>query len=63
MICCCAEALTIHSNLFDGGFGMPGGVIFVALDAPKHLCIDQIRHRPNDMLNVKLWDANPCNTN
>jgi len=42
---------------------MPGGVIFVMLDAPKHLCIDQSRRRSNDILNVKLWDANPCNTN
>ena len=42
---------------------MPGGIIFVMLDAPKHLCIDQFQRRPNDILNVKLWDANPCNTN
>ena len=42
---------------------MPVGVIFAMLDAPKHLCIDQFRRRSNDILNVKLWDANPCNTN
>jgi len=29
----------------------------VTLDAPKHLCIDQFRRRSNDILNVKLWDA------
>ena len=62
-ICRCAEALTIHPNSFDGGFDMPGGIIFVMLDAPKHLCIDQFQRRPNDILNVKLWDANPCNKN
>jgi hypothetical protein len=37
----CAEALTIHPNLFDGGFNMPSGVISVTLDAPKTFV-----HRP-----------------
>jgi len=52
-------------NAYLGGKGlrMPGGVIFMTLDAPKLLCIDQFRRRSNDILNVKLWDANPCNTN
>jgi hypothetical protein len=63
MIRRCTEALTIYSNSFDGGIDMPGGIIFVTLDTPKHLCIDQFRRRPNDILNVIRWDANPCNTN
>jgi len=42
---------------------MPGGVIFVTLDAPNHLCINQFQRRSNDILDIKLWNANPCNTN
>jgi len=42
---------------------MPGDIIFMTLDAPKHLCINQFLRRSNDILNVKLWDANPCYTN
>jgi hypothetical protein len=37
----CTEALTIHSNLFGGGFDMPSGVISVTLDTPKSFV-----HRP-----------------
>jgi hypothetical protein len=44
MIRCCAEALTIHPNSFNGGFDMPSGVISVTLDAPKTCA-----HRPVSM--------------